>query len=456
VAHIHQEPSHRDGEIPKPRIELSKLRIERRREDEDDNESTGKRRLLSIVLPAVLLVGFAAAGYRYWSTSVGVPEVETGRALVESGDTPSEILTATGYVVAHRKAAVSPKVSGKMDHLYVDIGSVVKTNQVLATLEHNDIDAQLDDAKAALATTEAQKAQAEANKSQAEANLVQARATEHQTGLDYGRQTKLLKDGVAAQSDFDNAEAKEKVADAQVKQAVAQISSADAALKSVVAQIESFKARIRLLEAQLEYTSIRAPFDGLVISKDAEVGEAVSPAVFGVGTTRASVVTIVDPKTLEVEADVNESNITQVQQGWPAEITLDAIPDKKFKAEAYQVVPTADRQKATVKVKVRFLELDPRVLPDMNAKVTFLQKATPKAAITPKITVPKSSIQQRDGKTAVLLLNGDQVKVQPVQTGADYADRVEIKEGLIGGETVVVKGGDTVADGARVKIKGGK
>ena len=451
MAQIHKEG---DVELLRPKIELSKLRIERRDEDEDE-PSSGKRRLFALAIPAILLVASGLAGYRYWTTSLGVPEVEVGRAMVESGDAPSEILTATGYVVAHRKAAVSPKVAGKLDRLFVDIASVVKTNQVLATLEHNDIDAQIDDAKAALATTEAQKAQAEANKSQAEATLAQAHATEHQTGLDYGRQTKLLKEGVSAQSDFDNAEAKERVADAQVNQAAAQINSAAAALKSMVAQIDSFKARIRLLEAQLEYTTIRAPFDGLVISKDAEVGEVVAPAIYGVGTTRGSVVTIVDPKTLEVEADVNESNITLVQQGWPAEIVLDAMPDKKFKAEAYQVVPTADRQKATVKVKVRFLELDPRVLPDMSAKVTFLQKASTKAA-SPKVTVPKSSIQQRDGKTAVLLLSGDRVKVQPVETGADYADKVEIKQGLIGGETVITRGGDTVADGARAKVKGNK
>ncbi|HEY6332011.1 MAG TPA: efflux RND transporter periplasmic adaptor subunit [Blastocatellia bacterium] len=448
MAHIHQEPS---GEIQKPRIELSKLRIERGDHD-DEEQSAGRRLFFSVAVPAIVLVALAAGGYRYWSTSVGIPEVEIGRALVESGDAPSEILSATGYVVAHRKAAVSPKVSGKLDREFVDIGSVVKINQPLATLEHNDVDAQLDDAHAALATTEAQKAQAEASKNQAEANLNQARATEHQTNLDYGRQTKLLKDGVAAQSDFDNAEAKEKVADAQVQQAIAQINSADAVLKSMDAQVESYKAKIRLLEAQLEYTTIRSPFDGLVISKDAEVGEVVAPAVFGVGTTKASVFTIIDPKTLEVEADVNESNITLIQQDGPAEIVLDAMPDRKFKAQAYQVVPTADRQKATVKVKVRFLELDPKVLPDMNAKVTFLQRASKKTSST-RVTAPKSAIVQRSGSTAVLLLNGDRVHAQPVVTGADYRDRVEIKQGLIGGETVVTRGGDTLADGSRVKLK---
>jgi RND family efflux transporter MFP subunit len=446
VVQSHKEP----GPQPiRPKAELHKLRIDR---NNDDEGSSVTRRVVAIVLPLLLLGATGFVGYRYWNSALGATEVEVGRVTVESGNAPSEILTATGYVVAHRQAAVSPKVAGKLDHMFVDIGSYVKINQELARLEHLDLDAQLDDAKAALATAEAQKAQDEAAENQSQANLVSARATEHQTHQDYDRQTKLLKEGVSAQTDFDNAEAKQKVAEAQVNQGLAQIRSAQALINSADSQINSYKAKIRLLDAQIEYTSIRAPFDGLVISKDAEVGESVAPAIFGGGTTRGSVVTIVDPKTLEVEADVNETNITLVLPGAPAEITLDAIPDKKFKAEARQVVPTADRQKATVKVKVRFLDLDPRVLPDMSAKVTFLQKAVANTQ-GPKVMVPKLSVQQRDGKPVVLLVNGDHVKVQPVETGGDIGDRVEIKQGLIGGETIIVHGGDTLADGARIKLK---
>jgi RND family efflux transporter MFP subunit len=403
----------------------------------------------------VILVAGAAVGYRYWTTSVGAAEVEIAHASVESGDTAAEVLTATGYVVAHRKAAVSPKISGRLEYMGVDTGSFVKSDQVLARLEHHDLEAQLEDVKAVLSTAQAAEAQAMASQAQAAAALAQAEASEHQTHLDLDRQTQLVEKGVVSRADFDNADAKEKVSLAQVKEAQAQQRTADAQLGTARAQIRSAQARIRGIETQIEYTNIRSPFDGLVISKDAEVGESVAPAIFGGGTTRGSVVTIVDPKTLEVEADVNESNITRILSGQPAEITLDAIPDKKFAAEAYQVVPTADRQKATVKVKVRFQNLDSRILPDMTAKVTFFKKNDAAASNQKsRITVPKSAVQQRDSQAVALIVIQEKVKVQPIRTGSDFGDRFEVVDGLVGGETVVVRGGEGLKDGSRIKLKG--
>jgi HlyD family secretion protein len=435
----------------KPRVELSKLRIER---GEDDSERGNRWGPIIAGTIIIIVIAGAAIGYKLWSTSFNVAEVEAAHASVESGDTATEVLTATGYVVAHRKAAVSPKISGRLEYMGVDAGSFVKANQVLARLEHHDLEAQLEDTRAALASAQALQAQAEAAQAQAKAALVQAQATEHQTQLDYNRQTDLVNKGVVSKADFDNSESKQKVAAAQVNQALAQGRSAEAQVNTAKSQIRSAESKIRGIETQIEYTNIRSPFDGLVISKDAEVGESVAPAIFGGSSTRGSVVTIVDPKTLEVEADVNESNITRITPGLPAQITLDAIPDKKFPAEAYQVVPTADRQKATVKVKVRFLELDPRVLPDMTAKVTFLKKSDPSAASQKsRVTVPKSAIQQKDSGTVALVVNQDKVRLQPVRTGADFGDRIEIVQGLVGGETVVVHGGDGLKDGDRVKVK---
>jgi HlyD family secretion protein len=432
---------------------LSALRIAR-----DDDDSHSERRRLPVVLAATLILvlagGTAVVAYRYWGSSFNLPEVEVARATVESGDAGYEILTATGYVVAHRKAAVSPKVSGRLEYMGVDVGSTARAGQILARLEHNDLDAQLEDARASLANGEALKAQAEAGIAQGKANVVQAQATQRQTRLDFDRQTKLLKDGVAAKADFDNSDAKFKVADAQVKMAEAQVGSAEALLNSTVSQIRSLRARIKLIEAQIEYTNIRAPFDGIVISKDAELGETVAPAIFGGSTTRGSVVTLVDPKSLEVEADINETSIVKILSGLPAEITLDALPDRKFRGEAYQVVPTADRQKATVKVKVRFLETDSHVLPDMNAKTTFIQRPAQSATPRPsKILVPKSALRQADQKSFVLLLNADKLHLQEVQVGGELGDRVEIKQGLTGGEVVVVRGADSLGEGSRVKVK---
>jgi RND family efflux transporter MFP subunit len=180
----------------------------------------------------------------------------------------------------------------------------------------------------------------------------------------------------------------------------------------------------------------------------------VAPATFGGTNTRGSVFTIVDPNTLEVEADINESSIGKMKPGLQAEITLDALPGEKLSGEVRKIVPTADRQKATVKVKVRFNEIDARILPDMNAKVTFIQKAeTGAKSEASRVTVPKSAIQQRDGKSIVLLFSDGHAVSQTVTVGNEFGDRVEIKQGLAGGETVIVRGTENLTDGSRVKVK---
>ncbi|HTG18033.1 MAG TPA: efflux RND transporter periplasmic adaptor subunit, partial [Blastocatellia bacterium] len=225
---------------------------------------------------------------------------------------------------------------------------------------------------------------------------------------------------------------------------------------SMTAQVRSSRSRIQWGEAQIEYSNIRSPFEGLVISKDAEVGETVAPAIYGGANTRGSVVTIVDPNSLEVEADINESSIGKITPGLQAEITLDALGNVKLPGETRKIIPTADRQKATVKVKVSFKEIDARILPDMSAKVTFVQKTESATNDqSSRVTVPKSAIVQRDGKTVVLVLTSDRVKQQAVTVGNDLGDRVEVKQGLAGGETVVVRGGENLADGARVRLKTG-
>jgi RND family efflux transporter MFP subunit len=385
-----------------------------------------------------------------------MPEVEVARATVESGSASVEILTATGYIVADRKAAVSPKISGRLEYLGVDTGSRVKPGQVLARLEHRDFDAQLSDAKNSLANYQAARGQAEAELEQARAALGQAQANRQKSSLELARQTKLLQDGVTSKADSDNATAQARVDEGQVRSAEAQIKAIQAKTESSNSQVHSAEARIRLIEAQLEYMNIRSPFEGLVISKDAEVGETVAPAIYGGASTRGSVVTIVDPNTLEVEADINESSIGRITPGLQAEVTLDALPGEKLPAEVRKVIPTADRQKATVKVKVRFKEIDPRILPDMNAKVTFLQRAEPSTNTErSRVTVPKSAIQQRDGKSIVFVVNNGRVTSQPVIVGGDFGDRTEINQGLAGGETVVIHGTENLTDGSRVRVKTG-
>jgi RND family efflux transporter MFP subunit len=437
----------------KAKPDLSALRIHR---DEDDD--SGARRGVRVVLIGTALVVIAGAllvGYRMWSASA-TPEVEVATALVESGNAGIGFLTANGYVVADRKAAVSPKISGRLEFLGVDTGSRVKPGQLIARLEHRDLDAQLSEANSSLANFQSARAQAEAELEQSRAILAQAQANMQKSRLELARQTSLLEGGVTSKSESDKATAQARVDEGQVRSAEAQIKAAKAKIESSSQQIRSAEARIKLFEAQLEYMSIRSPFEGLVISKDAEVGETVAPAIYGGATTRGSVVTIVDPNTLEVEVDINESDIGKISPGLAAEVSLDALPNEKLAAEVRKIVPTADRQKATVKVKVSFKQIDPRILPDMNAKVTFLQKplAGQSAEIT-RVTVPKAAIQQRDGNSIVFIFNEGRAVSQGVAVGSEFGERIEIKQGLAGGERVIVQGGGNLTDGTRVRLKNG-
>ena len=443
---------HLTEQSTKIKPDLSALRIHR------DDEEPGSRRGLRVVLLGTALIVIAAAllaGYRMWSSAT-MPEVEVARATVESSSAGIEILTATGYVVADRKAAVSPKISGRLEYLGVDTGSRVKPGQVIARLEHHDLDAQLSDAKSVLENYQSAHTQAEAELEQARAGLSQAQASMQKSRLELARQTRLVENGVTSRAESDNATAQAHVDEGQVRSAEAQIKAIQAKIQSSSSQVRSAEARIRWAEAQLEYMNIRSPFEGLVISKDAEVGETVAPAIFGGANTRGSVVTIVDPNSLEVEADINESSIGKITPGLQAEVTLDALPGERLAAEVRKIIPTADRQKATVKVKVRFKEIDPRILPDMNAKATFMQKPEQGAkTAASRITVPKSAVNQRDGKTIVLVLNDGRVVTQQVTVGNEFGDRVEIKQGLAGGEQVIIHGAENLTDGSRVKVKTG-
>ena len=265
--------------------DLSALRINR----DDDHESGGRRGLRVVLLGTLLIViaGGGLVGYRMWGSAT-MPEVEVARAAVESSSTAVEILTATGYVVADRKAAVSPKISGRLEYLGVETGSRVHQGQIIARLEHRDFDAQLEDARGNLANLQAAGAQAEAELAQARATLAQAQANQRKSSLDLARQTRLFADGVTSKSDLDNATAQANVDEQQVKAMDASIRAAQSKIDSMAAQVRSSRARIQWGEAQIEYSNIRSPFEGLVISKDAEVGETVAPGIFGGGNTRGS------------------------------------------------------------------------------------------------------------------------------------------------------------------------
>ena len=393
--------------------ELASLKIDR-----TPPASSPWRWPLLFFVPVILFLGVLYA-FRA-RQALSAPEVETvtaavSRSVEASAGTP--ILTASGYVVARRKAVVSAKIQGRLSDLRVEEGSVVREGEVIARLESTDYEAQVKRARAAV-----QRAEADLAENQRQLQLAE----------------KLTKDNVVSVDQRDAAASRVRIAEAALEQA-----RADAAFA----------------EAQLQNTFIRAPFSGVVVKKMAEIGESVAPIPPGVNisTSSGAIVALADLATLEVEADVAESNVAKVQNGQPAEVTVEAIPDRRYKAVLRQVIPTADRTKATVQVKVTILDKDKDLKPEMSAKVTFLEpekKSEARAPGTPVITVPKSAVATRDGKPVVFQVREGKVRARPVVTGGERQDQVVIREGLAGGETIVARPPENLKDGDGVRVKG--
>jgi HlyD family secretion protein len=418
--------------------DLSGLRIDR--EKPRDDESPGRRRwILAAAVGAILLaVGIAAAALNPKRTEVTVVRAEAlgGSPGGAGRGVSSEVLTANGYVVARQRASVSTEVAGRLAALYVEEGSRVRQGQVMGVLRNEDLKAALESAKAALTSSRA--------------DLEEARATDHESELARKRMESLLAKSLVSQSEFDQAEARAKVSAAKVASASADVANAT--------------ARVRSAEVELEKTFIRAPFAGAVIRKEAEVGEMVSPIPSSGGLTRGAIVTMVNFATLEVDVDVNEGYVARARDGMRAEITLDAYPNDHYPGRVRQIVPTADRQKATVLVKVAFDSLDARVLPEMGAKVTFLADppggapdgapggAAPSAAAS-IVTVPKGAVVEREGRAVVFVVEDGRAMSRGVAARPYGADRVSVTAGLAEGEQVVVLPPADLRDRARVKTK---
>ncbi len=400
--------------------DLDKLRIERPGAERPAAKAS-RTRVIIIILGLVLL---GLAGLYLWGPLQAAQEVTTTVVARLYPAQAYTVLNASGYVVAQRKAAVSSKSTGRLAFLGVEEGSRVKKGQVLASLENEDLIAARDQAKAQV--------------KQAEADLGTARAEAVDAGLQYRRYKTLVTQDLIAKQDFDTADAREKKAQAGVAAAQARIKVAQAGLANA--------------QAALEYTYIRAPFNGVVTTKYAEVGEVVAP--FGAAVNaRAAVVTMADLNSLMVEVDVAESNLDKVHLGQPCEISLDAIPDRRFAGEVHMIVPTADRTKATVLTKVKFLEKDDRILPEMSAKVAFLSQALDPAARQARLIIPKGALITRDGRSYSFLVTGNRVKLVPVTLGLTMNDLLEVAGGLKEGDRVVLNPPASLKDGARVKVK---
>jgi HlyD family secretion protein len=333
------------------------------------------------------------------------------------------LLNASGYVVAQRKSALASKVTGRLVWLGVEEGSRIKKGDVIARLESEDV--------------EAAERQARGNLNNARANLDSAKAELSDATLALKRNKELVARGLIAQADYDTVFAR-------YQKALAGVAAAEAAEKAASAALEAARVAIA-------YTQIRAPFDAVVLTKNADAGDIVTP-IGAAANAKSAVVTIADMDSLLVEADVSESNLEKVHVGEPCEIQMDALPETRFRGEVHMIVPTADRSKATVLVKVRFLDKDERVLPEMSAKVAFLSRPVTKSEEKPRTAVSKSAIVRKHGGDVLYVVNNNKVSERPVRLGGTIGDMAEVLEGANVGERVVLNPPASLHNGMTVKI----
>jgi RND family efflux transporter MFP subunit len=397
--------------------DLASLRLER----EPDTHTN--RRWIGWLVVALLLVAAGAGGW-WWLNRERPIGVETATVSTRQAGTQAAVLNATGYVTARRRATVSSKITGKVVQVNIEEGMIVREGQVLARLDEET-------QRATVALAEAQAEAARRNVNESEVRLNEAR-------INLARVTKLVGVGYSTAAEVDAARAA--------------VDSLEARIGAAREQVRVAERQIALERTNLDSTVIRAPFDGVVISKDAQPGEMVSPVSAGGGFTRTGIGTIVDMKSLEIEVDVNESYINRVRPEQAVTAVLDAYPDWQIPARVITTIPSADRQKATVLVRIGFTELDPRILPDMGVKVTFLRdNGEAAAAVRPVTLVPKAAIKTDGKQSYVFVVVNDRVDRRAVTTGGADGDRVEVIAGLNAGERVVISPPAELSAGALVE-----
>lgn len=374
--------------------------------------------IIGLILTTILIIWLLITGKLTPSLSV---EVTTVKQIYPSQ--AITILNASGYVVAQRKASVASKITGLLTSINVEEGSKVKAGEIIARLENEDVLAEIK--------------RAEANLIASRFNLEQAKAELTDATLTYNRNKELIDKGYISKAEFDSSEAR-------YNKALAGVSQAEANVKANEAQLQSAKVAY-------EYTLIRAPFDAIVLTKNADVGDIVTP-IGAAADAKAAVVTIADMNSLQVEADVSESNIYMIKIGQPCEIQLDALPEKRFRGKVHMIVPTVDRTKATLMVKISFIDNDPRILPDMSAKVSFLSKELDDKENTPLLAINKDALVYEQGKSYVFVIQKNKAIKKEIITGREFADLIEVKKGISAGETIIVGPLNKVKNGRRVKV----
>ncbi|HXN54084.1 MAG TPA: efflux RND transporter periplasmic adaptor subunit [Candidatus Acidoferrum sp.] len=404
-----------------PVHDLGSLRIDDRHRS---SSSWGKRLAIFFGL-LVVLGGLSGGVFTFWNQKP-VVEVAVVQKSANNGGREA-LLNASGYVTPRRRATIAAKITGRVTAVFFDEGTPVAENQLLATLDDSDVRKALDSARA-------DRESAQAAIADLQVQLRNARITLH-------RAEQLQKAGVQTQEQLDNAST---AAD-----------SLEAKINLSKSQVDAAQARIQVAQQAVDNCTIRAPFKGIVVSKDAQVGEMVSPNSAGGGFTRTGIATIVDMNSNEIEVDVNESYIARVQPGQPVTAILDAYPDWQIPSRVRTIIPSADRQKATVKVRISFLKLDPRILPDMGIKVTFLgaEQRKQAGAEATAILIPKSAVHDENGKNIVFLVKDDKTERRAVTLGGSRGSDTEVIAGVSVGDTLVVKGPGNLRDGQSVEIR---
>jgi RND family efflux transporter MFP subunit len=386
---------------------------------------------------ALAVVLLAAAAAALWLRRT---EVQTSSVMSAYPSAQYAQLTASGYVVAQRRAAVSSKGTGRLVELRVREGSAVKAGELIARLDASDVEA-------AMVAAQAGQRQAEASLLQAEAALRQAEVEQGNADAELQRALGLQGQGFVSAQATDAARRRADAARAGTAAAQAGIAAARGSIAVAAAQVG-------VQAVNRANTEIRAPFDGVVLVKNANVGDMITPFSSAAGS-QGAVVTVADMGTLEVEADVSESNVGKVGIAMPVEIALEALPELRFRGSVVRIVPTVDRAKATVMTKVRFEQIDPRVLPEMSAKVVFLARQPGAAESRPVLAVNPKTVVERDGRKWVYRLVGDTVEAVPVTPGRLLGDALEITGGALkSGERLVLSPGDQLRSGARVSLAG--
>ena len=401
---------------------LHELRIDRAQRDDD-----GSRLRWPWIVGAMIVVLIVAGAVAAIALRGHAATVETSTAVAAASSSDAAVLQATGYVVARRQATISAQIIGTLTQVSVDEGAHVRQGQILARLDPTAYQAQLDSTKAQYAA--------------AQAGVIKARAILQQDRANAARMNAVVARGYVSKQD--------------AQQANTLVATDKAGLDVAIKQAQAAKDQVQAAKVNLDFSIIRAPFDGVVTDKAAEVGEIVSPYTAGGGGIAGGLATIVDMNSLEVDVDVNEAYISRVVPGMPVEAVLDAYPDWKIPAHVIAIIPSADKSKATVKVRIALDQKDPRIIPQMGVRVSFLEKKDANRKPLPGVLVPKSAIVQRDGKDVVFVVKDGRAERTAVTTGADFSDLKQVTQGLSAGAEVVTTPSAGLKDGEKVRVKAG-